>query len=282
MTNVMAINDAAPGTAGAILWWRLSGRISYAKLAKAWQEAGHDASLLPAEPTPLAALKGAVRAMTEQRRLVRPLADHDGYAIVDETARRDDLDYGIVARVKVHPEDDTRIGIQPSDFAQADRLRAEYTDARGSIPHGRLGNWLADMAARCKAISLRPTGGIYFVPRTHVARFRAIARTVMDATTCTVYEVPALDSDEAVAAVLDALTAEADAEMADLGDDLNDLGARALRTRERRCDQLRQKLEAYAELLGPALDVINDQLDTTKANVAEAMILAELSDTTSA
>jgi len=91
----------------------------------------------------------------------------------------------------------------------------------------------------------------------------------------TVYAIPALETESAVQAILDALVAEADQEMSEVGEDLSSAGKRALGTRKARCDEMRKKLETYASLLGPRLDTIRDKLEDAKGSVVEAMLLAE-------
>jgi len=273
----VAVNDAETGTAGAIVWWRLCGRTEHDKLSAAWALAGHSVDLLPQKATPAAAIKDAVKSASSDRLLARPLGSHAGYAMVHEIPDGDDLEYTTALTVKILVGEPV---FEPQGTQLADQIDAAFRKEIRQMRQWVVGGWLAKLATTCNAVSLRPTGGIYFIPQADVARFRAWAETFMDIGDSIVYEVPALESKNAVAAILDAVEREARDELTSIDDEIteDELGKRALRSRERRCVALRTKLEAYSDLLGPALDGITAKLESTKASVVEAMLLAEATD----
>lgn len=274
--NIMAIPDLDNNSAGAIVYWRLKDSADYSKLQDQWLADGHDPNLLPAPTTPMAALKRACRSMVEFRRLIRPLDKSDGYAVVDEDADRDDLRYSVQCTVKLRADD--TIEITPTFFDRADTLRETYDKARNEIARNTIGSWLSALVRECCAgVTLRSTGGIYFIPAEHVAKFRAWSATFESATDSVIFELPALQSDQAVKAILDAVMTEADDTLGGIADEIDNgaLGSNALKTRESRCETLRKKLESYATLLGSKLDGINDRITETEASVVEAILLAE-------
>jgi hypothetical protein len=277
--DIVAIHDIGDATAGAIVWWRLRGNTDLRRLTMAWDKAGHDPKLLPSKTTPLAALKRALADLgRDARQLVRPLAKKEGYALVNETAHGDDLTYDTICTVKVMPGD--VLDIMPSYFSSADRLIDGYEKNQSEITGSKIGGWLGDMVRHCHAVALRWTGGIYFIPAEHMDKFHTWMEAFMDGSDNTVFEVPALRSSEAVEAILDAVEREAGEELAAIEEEIatGDLGANALKTREKRCDELRNKLQSYVGLLGSRLDGINDKLDVTKASVVETILLAEEAD----
>ena len=276
MPNLIAVQDSNIQTAGAIVWWKLRETTDVLKLSDAWQAAGLDVDLLPPVPTAANALKRAMKSLVDHRRLVRPLGDDiDGYGIVDETASANDLDYRVRCTAKVDALGN--VVIEPPTFEHAATLMSAYRDAGASIARNVIGGWLAELAAKCHAVSLRSSGGIYFIPRAQVHQFRTWVDVFAHATENVVFEVPALRSDEAVSAILDALQTETSAEMDLITAEIasGELGKSALHTRETRCEGLRNKLRSYAELLGSHLDGISTALDSTKANVVAAAMMAD-------
>lgn len=273
--NLVAVTDMHKDAAGAVVWWRLQNAIDFERLENDWAAAGHSPDLLPARTTPNAALKRAMKSLSTQRRLARPLAGHEGYALVDERAGSDDVDYHTLCTAKIDAGGNS-LSVEPYDFEHAAALQERYDCGLAEIPTHKIGSWISDLVHHCRAVALRSTGGIYFIPRDHVAQLRAWADTLMGASDCVVFEMPALKSDEAVAAILDAVSRECDEELDAIHEEIaGDLGKSALKTREKRCETLREKLGAYAGILGPALDAINTKLDDTKADVVEAILLAE-------
>lgn len=269
--DIIAVQDHNKDTAGAVVWWRLREHTDFDKLKAAWLAAGHLPQLLPPRTTDLAALKRALGEFSKERQLVRPLQDKDGYALVSETALGDDLHYEVISAVRV---------LADGTLSQSTKLRGlerSYLQHRSEINSAKIGSWLADLVRHCHAVALRWTGGIYFIPREHMAQFRAWADTFGEATDNTVYEMPALKCDEAVEAILDAVTREAGEEMESLQAEIDggELGAAALHNREKQCDALREKLQAYSDLLGASLGDIEASLADTKAGVVEAILLAE-------
>ena len=271
--TLVAINEANVN-AGAIVWWRLTDAVSVDRLAAAWTMAAHPMGLLPNRSSGFAALRSALQDVSKGNRvLVRPLEGRIGFALVDEEASRDDLQYDVRVTVKLDDNEDVGLifshaGGQESDIEKAFNAR------KGSYSGGRIGSWLSDLAMhQCSGISLRPTGGVYFIPRDSVEQFRSYADALEMSSACTVYEVPAMESESAVKAILDALMAEAETEVEEIATDLApDTHKKSLNSRKRRCEAMGKKLEAYADLLGDALDGIKAKLDVTHAKVVEALL----------
>lgn len=279
--KIVAIQDAQQNTAGLITWWKLAGDVEIEKLRGAWDAAGHDPQLLPAANAPGAALKEAIRELAAKRRLGRPLGRGEGYALVAETPVAEDLEYTTLCTARMV---NNELEIQPTGGIHDQRIRDAYARQRKVVRSDRIGSWLADLTRLCHAVGLRETGGIYFVPRDEAPRFRAWVEAFMEASEAVIYEVPALRSDEAVRAVLDSLTREADEELAEVEEKMDEDTKPGHYTKlrlgscERRCESLMGKLGAYESLLGDKLDAVRERLEATKAGVVEAMLLAEADD----
>jgi hypothetical protein len=123
---------------------------------------------------------------------------------------------------------------------------------------------------------LRETGGFYFVPRDKAGLWRVFTGVVHAVSRHRVYEIPAMRSDEAVAAILAALESEAAAEAKALEDELckGEVTARTCTSRLAKCRDLAAKVASYEQLLGANLDVLRERLGHLDAGLAEAALSA--------
>lgn len=278
MTNnlgIVAVSGEALPTAGSVVWWRLSGPLNVEELGAAWERAGLDEALLPNGLTDDAALRKAVDGRKSSTRRVERLPNRSGWAIVEVGGEGDDPTFEVSCRVKLLA--DGALDISNPDF---DSLAEDFRRHREELPSGEVGSWLVRMAQKMNAVHLRPEGGIYFVPRASLDQWRAMAAVLQEVSKHTLYQIPAMRSDEAVRAVLDALTLEAGKAITDMEDDLlqGSVGARGLSNRADHCDRVKEKLSAYDSLLGDGLDVLRGELDKLKARLAAAALLAMGSD----
>ena len=56
---------------------------------------------------------------------------------------------------------------------------------------------------------------------------------------------------------------------------VDELGKRALKTRERRCEAMREKIETYERLLGRSMDGMKARLEGLRASVVAAVMMAD-------
>lgn len=268
--GVVAVQDMT--TAGAIIWWSLRGELALPALETAWTAANFDAKLLPKGPTVAECMARSARACQSKRFLARPLSGRRGWALVAETPTYSgDLAYATAA--KMHLDDCKSLQIDGADDSLHQTLKMSFAHHKAMLSATDVSMWLsARLIPRVEAVKLRTTGGVYFVPRQHLMTFRAWAQVLRDVSDHAVYEVPALQSDEAVAAILAALIAEADTEIDALETELDteELGSRAIKTREAKCEALRRKLETYADLLGVSVAQTNVRLGNVRAALVES------------
>lgn len=268
--GVIAVTDA--DTAGCIIWWRLEGELALGELQAAWAAAGLDEKLLPKNPSPAECLSRSVRTFQDKRRLARPLGRGKGWALVAEMlTASNDLRYHTV--VKAYLDDDKIMQVIEGSEEMKDRLAASFQHHQATLLSADVSIWLSNvLVPKLEAIKLRDTGGVYFIPRQHVETLRKWVEILRSISGHVVYEVPALQSDEAVEAILAALMAEADHEIGAMETELDteELGKRAVKTREAKCEALRAKLETYAELLGVSMSQTNERIEGVQAALVEA------------
>ena len=88
-----------------------------------------------------------------------------------------------------------------------------------------------------------------------------------------VFRIPAMRNDEAVAAIIDAVTQEAEQEAQQINEEIMaGLGERALETRKTRIAELLAKVGSYEELVGQKMK-ITERLESLQAAVATAKLI---------
>ncbi len=290
--SVVAVDEHVP-SAGAIVWWRLSGRVDYEALKTAWLAEGLDEKEMPTACSPATALRRAANTLREARRLVRPLGRGNGFAIVKERvvgpASGDaepapELEYDVLCKVTLDAVGRVKVeGVSAYDDTSEfiERMRREvsvaYDAALGQLETEDFSNWLVRLMPRLDALGLRDTGGVYFIPPSHSGKLASVARVLGAVTNHSINRVPAMRSDEAVSAILDALTAEATAEAEAMEKELDDakLGAKGYQNRITACDAVESKVARYEALLGCKLDEIRERLETLRANLSVAVLKAD-------
>ena len=271
LTNVVAVTENVP-EAGIISWWTLSGVVNADALRNAWTAAGLDPKLCPDNPSPECALHRAVKELGERHKLVRPLGKSKGWSVVDELASGDNLDYvqGVSAKVDIAG----RVTIEPADHPRAAEILGAYQTHLDHLATTDVSTLLTRMASAVSAVGLRDTGGIYFIPRNRLDEWRKIVGAIRSVSSHNIYEVPALASDEAVRAILDAVEREAatDATALEEALDSDSIGARALESRAQHCAEVEEKVAGYEELLGRSLAGLTTRLASLRARLAEAAL----------
>lgn len=295
ITNSAPVSDFivtpdAAATAGAISYWRLGSTIDLPVLRAAWERAGLDTNLLPEEPSDKVGLSRALRDLESATRKaikIRGGDFADGWGLVD--IRTEDGNVRTVqvlrarklvgsAVVDVAVETDY---LYTEDFSA--QINAGFRRACSQLAAPDVSIWLRNLAEGIDATSLRDKGGIYFIPRDAVGFWEKVTTVLAEVSRaeCKVFRIPALQTAEAVEAILDSIEVEArdtiDAFEADLvaAAEPDGLGARALRTRQAQAEKLAGKLGKYEGLLGIKLDAIREKLETVSAGLTAARFAAE-------
>ena len=287
------IDPASLPTAGVIAWWRLKDTVDIDALQAKWIAAGLSAERLPVPPTPEQGIRRALKELEGKRLMVRPLVAKGTYAVVSESVVADGgsgaLEHHTLFRAKVDLAG--RITFDPDlsnlHVSQAstekwrvammqEEIRTAYTSFVSSLSSGDVSNWLVRLAYEVQAVSLRDTGGIYFVPATALDEWRTITGVLRAVSQHSLYEVPALKSAEAVEAILAAISLEANEEIAklELALEESSLGARGLKTRAARAAGMEAKLRAYETLLGRGAAAIVTRLEELQVQLATAALTA--------
>ncbi len=272
LTNVIAVKDSEG--AGAIVWWRLSGNTDRQKVEDAWTLAGLPEELLSISCTPLQTLNAALGSVAENRLMRRSLGVDGEYAMIREEASGKQLSYHEECRVALKGEE---LVTEGANQEMQEKIRAAYSYQQGVYGAYEVSMWLAGrVIPEMDALSLRDKGGIYYIPAHRLPLWRQIVETLREVSGHRMFEVAALKTDEAVAAILDAIEREAGSLIEKMETELieDDPTPRVLRNRIRALDEMAEKVTSYEQLLGTNVETLRERLSGLNAQLAAAIITA--------
>lgn len=244
--DLATVEDRSEST-GSIVYWSVSGHVSQEDLAVALEGIIGAPNVCSEE----VALRRAVKALQEKSVFFRP-HPRGGYAIIRERALAEELLFDVVGRVWIK---DSSLCISP-DISDVDAaaIRSAHDLARRDLSSQDLSSWLVRVMDEVNAVGLRPTGGVYFVPRAGVPLVQACRMALETlAPQCRVHEIPALRTAEVVRAVVEAAALEFVQTLDQVEAELNtvgEIGTRAATTRLERLAAAERKAGDYSRLSG--------------------------------
>lgn len=275
--NNLIATDSNDHAAGAITYWRLSSTDNIEAQALADRLAAKDVDQnAPRPPSPKTALRRAVMTQaTGGKRFVRKGVD--SILLVEQNG--DDFDVILSASLNLVNQP-VIVGEQASTeepLFESAMITQEYWKQTELLSSTDVSSWLIREAANCDAISLRDTGGVYFVPKHCLERWETICSVLHEVSSCRVHRIPAMSTDDAVESILTALTEECETFSAEMDAALSDsdLGARAMRSRADKADKMLAKLQRYEALLGDKMADIAAQIQDQQANAIMVALTKE-------
>lgn len=281
MTQLIALTSDNTDIAGAIVYWRLSGEVDGALFNEALTAASLEEQHLKLT-SPRKALRRSMREHAHNDLFMRA---HKGglFLVRQEGETASDVDFkvrvkahltvsGSIPKLTVYDEDDNEV----ADSDIKGTINERFWHHVDHVSSTDISSWLITQAAECDAVSLRDTGGVYFIPRHTLDEWVKRVAVVHQNTSCAVHQIPSLNSEDAVSAVLASIVDECNAFTEQLQADLesDEYGARALELRSDRAKKMLDKLGRYEGLLGTKLDDIREQMLEQQANAVSAALAA--------
>ena len=242
--------------------------------------------MLPDQRKPTTILRNAMQQLYGGNgHLIRPLADGDGWEAVAESKGVQANDYGHILSARVRGETSASIEVSVTTTAdQRDAIVARFNELRDRLHADAVAAMLTRyVSGPCHGTSLRPAGGVYWVPEDKAAQWKRLVEAVEAAGETSgsnsVYLLRTAADEGMVTAVRDAITHELQSAAAEIGEDVKStaLGERALQGRVEASKKLSAKLGRYESLLGESLTSVRQSIATAKtaATVAVVRVSAE-------
>lgn len=285
-SGLVAVPGADSAEIGRVVSWSVTGETDPAALRAAWDAAGLDEDWLPETCSIARAVRLAVdrhkragyrvSVSPGRQRGVRVLA------VIDESS----ASVTLTARV-VRTNDKPTLQVAPYGHPLAAAISTEWERLQGVIPAEIAGAWIGGLVSRLDGVHGILGSRSAFIPPEHIPAWKQIAGAIEAGSAHRCKHMPALRSDDAVAALAASLADEARATAAQLSAKLAKhyaavqngaegsrgtglLGPRALAGAQVECDQAMEHLERYETLLDRSLTDIRSILEETKATYVAA------------
>lgn len=182
--------------------------------------------------------------------------------------------YSLTATYKVGPA-----GVEHVDGSgqELGRVRTAYMEAKACITHSAVGKSLVDLVTLdLGGVSLRPHGGIYWVPGSGMETLDKFGQVLSMSRTsgrCDIYRLTSVMDVETVKAVRDALADEVAKEITELEQDMAkpETGKRALINRQKHAEAVMAKLKDYESILGQSLKQMMEPMERAEQSLTEAV-----------
>jgi hypothetical protein len=291
---IVIVEDVS--TAGALVYWRLSGSIWLSELQAAWAKTlasyglANRPEMLPAATSPATSFTRAVKAHGDARTLVRSLGRSSYVIVAERVANRaethpnEPVEYRVDLQVSLDAVG--RVVFKPAEHPKRKQILLDYEKGLDELTSNDVGSWLSDMVRRSDGVALRESGGFYFIPREKLdgpLGWRSVSRTIQSCSAHRCFEIPAMRTVDVLDSIVDALGQEAAAEAARLEAEVLEhvegrtkLGAKALGSRADQCAAIAAKLGRYEAILGRQVSKLVDKIDEVKAQLTAAALAAQL------
>jgi hypothetical protein len=283
--SLVVINDSNNGSCGAIVWWSLSGQLRLSDLYETLEGAMLPEDIRPKAPSAEQAVLRAVESTcTPVQELVtvkkRRIWEVETRRVVsDAGAKHDTVAHDKTLRIVLGEDGKYSIAPWAADDVDAE-LQAETASSRVAeygeiLLASDVSSWLiGTIAPKCLAVSLRQTGGFYFIPRDRVDLWREATAALESCSAHRVSFLPALQNEDATRTILAAVEAEASSLFAQFDEYLlGECSTRGLNSIERQLQAQAEKLDAYSKLLGQAMSGLDVNIQNLRAAVTAARLV---------
>lgn len=277
---------------GSVIWWRLAKSTRLETLASGFKAQGLE-NYIPEPRTAMSCLRAALTDRYEvedkktERLVVRSVPK--GFVVVKETpkdAKRAGDDWGEVVATVQLSEDEQDVLLDPWDHDIHAQIVAAMTEAKKWLSSGAVGGALVKII-EVWGLSLRPNGGVYWLPKDMVSCWDAVTNVVVTASAKTdgagkdvdpnrVFKLNVEADTDMVEAIGDILTNEVEVELSRIEYELQsgNLGQRAIETREARAQHLLNKVAKYEASFQKKLTGLQEQFARSESAAAMAKLAA--------
>jgi len=278
-TNTMRVG-------GAVAFWKLAPRTHRETVSQHLKSWGYEKHI-PSERGTKALLKEAVSEVYPGM-LVRPLRATNSFEVIKEEIHDEENEYKHVAAFSVQGEQGDE-GVTSPDLGNASsavtQVQEAFEHAKEDITGPQVAALLTGLIEmEFKGLSLRPTGGLYWVPGDCLEEFRRIGKAIEDCASKGETQVFSLETkfdQNAVKAVLAGVNDEVQRELALIKDDLDTgtLGKRALTKRIAHLRELRAKTTQYETSCGESMEKLHEAIKQFEDHESIAALLAGVDHT---
>jgi hypothetical protein len=258
---------------GWCLYWSVSNfKVAHSKLLQVLDDVGIDKDFAK-EPRAKAALTRAMREVSKEHKgtFSRKVVDDKEktlFALVDSTidAANEDVNFTTATKASLGKgKDKEKLHIDGSNAKAVkdnfEHFRKTYTSDQftGMVKRFLFGT--------CEAISVRDSGGVYFIPTHKKAEYQKLVKLFDHFQSCSLDIIPIIDSKEAKKSMWKSLVGRVEGEIENMHEELKrlptdkDPRAGVIDYKMERFQALREKVENYKDLLEGTAGKLQDDLN---------------------
>tara|TARA_Y100001938_G_scaffold138836_1_gene204903 strand:+ start:4917 stop:5783 length:867 start_codon:yes stop_codon:yes gene_type:complete len=170
-----------------------------------------------------------------------------------------------------HGSEDTSIQVHSWTLHQ---IEDEFRRQEGIIPANTLGTVLSKVARKERGVSMRPRGGMYWLPEDKREFWEKVAEVVNKANSDnTISIMETIVNKNSLSAIRSGLIRQVTSGLKQLEEGIEDgeLGKRALKSRKNAAEELDDLIETYSEILNDTLSDLRDHQSQVDDRVAMAL-----------
>ncbi len=286
----VAVTEDLKGCAGAIVYWTFSGLTPFENLEQEWERVGLEKANLPKLPSPELALSRTAHDCASEKFAAFARQMGPGHWVLVSEAKNNPFgdadsnippaDYTIEASLKLAPGGVLKVEAvktKDRDPTVMDNYiihltlsaQVAYKTNLSKITASDLGTWLSNYATgQCHAVLLRDRGGVYFIPREHIQKWNRVV-AVLNTFGHRIRSIPALQSSEAVEAILEAVELQAAEELEAIEKVVASgaLTSIVARNRAAKAQKILESVQRYEDLLGKRCESIHTRIEELQANL---------------
>lgn len=288
MTNAQkmlakALNHGGDLLGHMVMWTLVGAKVEESSFKATWGAAGLDEKYLPDTPTPGVALRDAGNAAMKGHtdHLWLPAAKTSTHVIFAVLHKEPDGAGNVpthqVAQVAV--DGAGQVSSDHPEHPIVKEITSRFAEVWGSYQHRDVTTAILNVLRDCAVITLRDSGGVYFVPSPFAEKVEALKAAIEKVGSSTFVALPISDepTGKAATAMAGAAKGSLEAELADLRKEIDAFTAEALAPGKvtLRASTVERRLEAFsalrdrAELYRSVLAVEVGDLDTAIAGLEE-------------
>lgn len=274
----MEAQDFKPG--GIVVFWSAK-EADRVRLEQGLTDIGLE-KFLPEQRTAFAVLKDALSVAFQDRDvLVRALANREGLTVVEESKGLSKNEYAHLFSALINEK--TEIIHFTEDNPRIPAVQEQYQKHRHILHPSSVTNMLVEITDHFGGTALRPGGSIYWLSEVNLGKWKRVTEQVEAASPGTrVYMLRVGYDEDMTKAVTDAIAAEILAETKIIEEEIvsGDIGKRAVESRQKTSNALREKVKTYESILAATLPRLHDALDrvnnvAVKALIQESVLVEE-------
>jgi hypothetical protein len=268
------MQTTANDIAGSAVFWTLGDLTDHQRLANAFQSAGL-AKFTPEPLTNYSALREALDQSHPGCEIFPVKGSTDTFEVIrvkrDSDAPEARNVYEVVLTAHA-----TAYGTVEINGATAPALTEKFQQLKRTVSYNGVSRAMVDIVYSLGGTTLRPSGGIYWIPNAVFERWEMIAVAVEAAgpkNRC--FALRTILDENSANAIREALTQEIARESKEIDDTLSDptSGMRAAKTARDNDQRLRRKIETYETSFEISLAELRTQLDKAVGIEAKATLL---------